>query len=260
MKSFAFTLILIFFSSLGFSQNKTVNAKENIQRESRAAHKAMIIPFEPKLYMGEIDQHINNEFKLSAKDIRYRFRDGLNNQLYKAFKVARYNVIDLMDDTVKHKRDMESIYQYLAYEYHRIPDQNNYTPPKKEIEDKKLEKGQLTVETKSEARFMNARITNVKIIPQLYGKYKTDIFVFINELDIKASGYKESFDPGPGSTNRKIIVHYTVYSHDGREINSGTAEDEFEVSLNNPSKIIEKHFSKIATTIVQRVNKGLKGA
>ncbi len=239
------------------SQNPTLNQKKNTEREPVTAHKVMLIPFEPKLYMGEVDRNFNAETKLSAKEIRYKFRDGLNDQLYKAFKASKFNVVDLMEDTVKYKKDLEGLYQYLSYEYLKVPDQTNYKAPKKEKEEKKIEKGQVIVETNGDKRFMEARLTNPKVVPLLYGKYKTDIFVFINQLDILASGSKNPTDPGPGNPNRKIVVHYTVYTFDGKEINSGTVEEDFDPALNNPKKIIDKHFSKIALVIVQRVNKGL---
>jgi hypothetical protein len=113
------------------------------------------------------------------------------------------------------------------------------------------------VETNSDKRFMDARFTSQKVIPLLYGKYKTDLFVFINQLDILASGSKDRNDLGAENPNRKIVVHYTVYSSDSREINSGVVEEEFDPAMNNPKKIIEKHFSAIASVLVQRVNKGL---
>ena len=253
-----FTLLgFIFLSFVTRAQNPTLNQKKNSERESAAAHKAMLIPFEPKLYMGEVDRNINTETKLSAKQIRYKFRDGLNDQLYKAFKAAKFNVVDLMEDTIKYKKDLEGIYQYLSYEYLKVPDQNNYKAPKKEKEEKKIDKGQIMVETNSDKRFMEARLTNPKVVPLLYGKYKADIFVFINQLDILASGSKDPTDPSLGNANRKIVVHYTVYTFDAKEISSGTVEEEFDPALNNPKKIIDKHFSKIALIIVQRVNKGL---
>jgi hypothetical protein len=166
-------------------------------------------------------------------------------------------VVDLMDDTAKYKKDTEGIYQYLTYEFQKVPDQNNYQPPKKEKDEKKINKGQLTVESNSDARFMNAKVTNAKVVPLLYGKYKTDVFVFINQLEIKASNSKGPAELGEGNGNRRIVVHYTVYTFEAKEINSGTAEEEFDASLNNPKKIIEKHFSKIASLIVQRTIKGL---
>jgi len=240
-----------------FGQDKTSHPKENKEREAPTAHKVMLIPFEPRLYLSEIDHNINQETKLSAKEIKYKFRDGLNEQLYKAFKAQKYNVVDLMDDTVKYKKDIEGVYQYLSYDFQKVPDQNNYQPPKKEKEQKKIEKGQLVVESNSDARFMNAKITNAKVVPLLYGKYKTDLFVFINQLEIKSSTSKGPAELGEGNGNRRIVVHYTVYTYDAKEINSGIAEEEFESTLNNPKKIIDKHFSKIANLIVQRTAKGL---
>jgi len=257
MKNKILVLAFLFLSFLAVSQNKTLNKNKPSEREAPAKHKVMLIPFEPKLYMGEVDRTINAETKLSAREIRFKFRDGLNDQLYKAFKVAKYNVVDLMEDTVKYRKDLEGVYQYLSYEYLKVPDQTNYKAPKKEKEEKKIAKGQVIVETNSDKRFMEARLTNPKVVPLLYGKYKTDVFVFINQLDILASGSKDPNDLGEPNANRKIIVHYTVYTFDAKEINSGTVEEEFEPALNNPKKIIDKHFSKIALTLVQRVNKGL---
>jgi hypothetical protein len=237
------------------AQTTTKNQKETNNREPVNQHKIMLIPFEPKLYMSEIDRAINAQTGQAAKQIKHKFRDGLNEQLYKAFKAAKYGVVDLMDDTVKYRKDLEGIYQYLNYSYQKLPNHDNYKAPITEKEEKKIEKGQLNVETNSEARFMNAKLSNPKIIPQLYTKHKTDVFLFINQLDIKAAGSPSSFSET--SANRKIVVHYTVFTNDAKEINSGIAELEFEPELNNPKKIIDTYFSKLATVIVLRVNKGL---
>lgn len=257
-KTCIYFFVLSFYLPVLLGQNATINSKSKTDREVAASHKVMIIPFEPRLYMSEIDMNLNAETKLSAKDIKYKFRDGLNEQLFKAFKASGYNALDLMEDTAKYRKDIEGIYQYLSYSYQKIPSQENYkSPGKREKETKKIDKGQIFVETNDQNRFMNAKISNPKLVPILNGKYKTDIFVFINQLDLKASGFKNVNEMGDGNPNRKITVHYTIYTLDAVELNSGVAEEEFETSLNNPKKIIDKHFSKIAATIVQRLNKGL---
>lgn len=252
-----FFIFLVVLSLPSSAQNKTIGSKSTDSREAAKVHKVMLIPFEPKLYMSQIDMSVNQETKLTAKEIKYKFRDGINEQLFKALKNDNYNVLDLMEDTAKYKKETESIYQYLTYEFQKVPDQANYKAPVKEKEQKKIEKGQINVETNDQNRFMNAKITNPKLVPLLYGKFKTDLFIFINQLDIMASDFKGPSDLGTGSGNRKIVVHYTVYSLDAKEINSGIAEQEFENTINNPKKIIDKYFSKIAVTIVQRMNKGL---
>jgi hypothetical protein len=192
LPSRTFSLLFLCTISLGlFAQNKTIGEKEKTERGPVTKHKVMLIPFEPRLYLGEIDFAINTETKLSAKQIKYQFRDGLNEQIARALKTGKYSVVDLMEDTIKYKKDTEAIYTCLVYDYMKVPDQNNYQPPKKEKTIKPIENGQLNVETNSDQRFMNAKLNNAKLVPQLYGKYKTDVFIFINQLDIKAGGTNE---------------------------------------------------------------------
>jgi hypothetical protein len=255
MRKTAFVLSLL---TLQLSAQDKTTSRKTETREQVRAHKVMLVPYEPKMYMGEIDRQIHDESKLGAGEIRARFRDGINEQLYRAFKAASFNVVDLMDDSVKYYKDMTGIYQHLAYDYLRVPDQAKYQPPAKDKKEKSIEKGQLAIETNSDKRFMNGRITNSKIVPALYAKYKTDVFVLINQLDIKAGGTADPTDLHNTSPNRKIAVHYTVYSNEGREINSGLAEEEFAPELNNQKKIIDKHFSKVARLIVERVEKNLQ--
>lgn len=239
------------------AQDKT-GSQKTVTREPARAHKVMIIPYEPKMYMGEIDRQIHEETKLSSLQIRNGFRDGLNEQLYKAFKKSQFNVIDLMEDTIKYRKDIAGIYQYLSYDYQKVPDQEKYTPPSKEKKQKGIERGQIAVETNSDRRFMNAKVTNPKVVPMLYAKYKTDLFVFINQLDIKAGGSPDPTQFLNVSPNRKISVHYTVYTYDAKEINSGLAEVEFEAGLNDPRKIIDRYFSRVAATIAERVVKNME--
>ena len=249
-------LILLFSATHNFAQDKTGGNKAE-EREVVRAHKVMLIPYEPKMYMGEVDRQIHNETSLSPAQIREQFREGLNQQLYKAFKKIDYNVIDLLEDSAKYHKELIKVYEFLRYDYLKVPDQEKFQPPVQDKKPKAVEKGQLAVETNSDKRFMNARMINAKIVPVLYKKYNSDLFLFINQLDIKASGVPDPTQFFQAAQNRVIAVHYTVYSHDGRVVNSGLAEEEFDPRLNNPTRIIDKHFSKVATSIASRVEKQL---
>jgi len=253
----AIIIVLAFISQITKAQNTTIGTKGT--DKNTGLHKMMIIPFEPKLYNSEIDFAINKETKLTGKEIKFKFRDGINEQLYKVFKSNKCGVIDLMEDTAKYRKDIVGIYSHLSYEYVKVPDQEHYKPPVKEKADKQIDKGQIKIETNTDARFMNAKIDNAKLVPMLYGKYKTDIFVFVNQLDIKAAMSSNEFSGG-GGEYRKIVVHYTVYTYDAKEINSGVAEQDFPADLNDPNKIITKYFSKVAETINQRIVKALAAA
>ena len=238
------------------SQDKTISTTTGTvsSKEALSKHKIMLIPFENRMYLSEIDMQINKESKLNAKQIKATMRDGLNEQFYKKLK-PKMGVVDLMEDTAKSKKDLDNIYQYLGYQYQKVPDQANYKAPGKEKDEKTMDKGQLVVESNSDARFMNAKLKNPTLVPYLNGKYKTDLFLFINELDIK------SVNSVPGdfssATTRKIVLHYTVYTVDAKEINSGIAEVSLPVNVNNPSKIISSYFSQLADQVTARIEKAL---
>ncbi|MCA0428899.1 MAG: hypothetical protein LCH32_00190 [Bacteroidetes bacterium] len=258
LNTYLFLILLLLFNYSN-AQQTTINKKNNdaIDRNSIDKNKVMLIPFEPKLYMSEIDYKICSETKLSTKEVKHQFRDGINEQIGLAFKSEKISSVDLMSDSAKFKKELYSIYSNLSYEYQKVPNQENYQPPKKEKDKKEINKGQIVVETNTDERFMNAKVTNAKLIPLLGAKYKCNYFIFINQLDIKASGNSRPGQISTGVENRKIIVHYTVFSLDAKEINSGIAEEEFSTTLNNPKKIIDKHFSKVAQLISTRTIKAL---
>lgn len=243
---------------ISMAQNTTLNRKSGDEKAASTKHKVMIIPFEPRMYMSEIDMYINQESKLTGKQIRAMFRDAVDEQLYKALK-AHYSVVDLMDDTVKTKKDISMIYQHLGYEYQKVPDQEHYTPPKREKEEKAITNGQLTAGTNTDLRFMNAKVQNAKLVPYLYDKYKCDIFVFVNQLDLKSSTNTDASGMVNPNGMRKAVLHYTVYSYDAVELNSGIAEQEFPATVNNPAKISSAYLSKVAQIVSSRLDKALAG-
>lgn len=247
---------LVFLAVFTVSAQHTTLNKGGEKAPAPGKHKMMLIPFEPRMYMSEIDFAINKETKLNSKQIKAVFRDGINEQLYKALK-PQHMVVDLMDDTVKTKKDLGDVYQYLVLEYMKVPDQANYKPPVKEKQEGVVKNGQIVDESNNDERFMNAKIKNATLVPYLYSKYKSDIFIFINQLDIKASNSGGPADVATTDGFRRLSVHYTVYTYDAKEINSGIAETQFPVAINDPKKIVNSYFSKLAQIITERINLAL---
>lgn len=252
------TIALFVTAFSGFAQTTIGNTPrpEVAEKPSVLAtgkkHKVMLIPFEKKMYMSRIDQRINAETKWDQNKIRESFRRGVDDELYKKLK-PKFEVLSLLDDTIKYKKDIAGIYQYLSYKYDKVPNQQHYVAPKTEKEKQQIKKGQIMTESVSGDHFMNAKITSPALIPTLYAKYKTDIFLFVNQVDILSStaGLADA-----GSSNmRTITLHYTAFTVDAKEINSGTCSIKFPAELNNPSKIISGYLSKIAEEIAKRVEK-----
>ncbi len=246
-------LSLVFSISISQTQPSTRKNNPSVNRES---YKILIVPFENRMYMSEIDHHINKETQLNQKQIRHKFRDALNEQLYHSLKKRKFNPIDLMSDTVKYSKDLKYIYGNITYEYMKIPDQNNYNPPQKEKKEKGIQQGQIIAETDNENKFMNTKVLNPALIPYLFQKYKAQYYIFINELDIKSS----TNNPNDYNINpkRKIIVHYTIFSVDAKEINSGIVDTEADIKINSPAKISKNYFSIIAETISDRMIKQIE--
>ena len=215
-------------------------------------HKIMIIPFEPKLYMSQIDHKIHSETKLNQKEIKEAYRKGINAELAKSLK-QKYEVVDLLKDTVKFKKDLLNIYNNITFSYEKVPDQAHYKIPVEEQTKKNesIKNGQILVETNPDAHFMNARVTSPTLIPGLYAKYKTDLFLFINQLDVFA-GELTTNNVGM-SSERLIILHYTVFTVDAKEINSGTCNIKFPADVNNSSRIISTYVSKVSAEITRRI-------
>jgi hypothetical protein len=212
----------------------------------------MIIPFEPKLYMSQIDHKINAETKLTQKEIKETFRKGINAELAKALK-QKYDVLDLQKDTAKYKKDIINIYKNITFNYEKVPDQSHYKAPEEEKGKKgaNIEHGQILIESNADARFMNAKVTNPALIPSLFAKHKTDLFLFVNQLDI-ISNQLAAGDMGTTS-ERILTLHYTVFTVDAKEINSGNCSIKFPADINNPSKIISGYVSKISIEITRRI-------
>lgn len=219
---------------------------------AQVKHKVMVIPFVPKLYMSEIDHKINAETKLSQKEIKEAFRKAINAELARALK-QKYEVLDLLKDTAKYKKDVLTIYKNTTCNYEKVPDQSNYKAPveEKDKQHSTIKDGQILVESNSDARFMNTKVTNPSLIPGLYAKYKTDLFLFINQLDIFSG--QTSVNTIGGIPDRTLTLHYTVFTVDAKEINSGVCSIRFPVDVNTPSKITSGYVSKIATEITRRI-------
>ncbi|HTA61051.1 MAG TPA: hypothetical protein VK835_01290 [Bacteroidia bacterium] len=218
---------------------------------SQIKHKIMVIPFEPKLYMSQIDHKINAETKLNQKEIKEAFRKGINAELTKALK-QKYEVLDLLKDTAKYKKDILAIYKSITFNYEKVPDQSNYKAPVEEKgKNATIKNGQVLIETNADARFMNAQVTSPVLIPGLYAKHKTDLFLFVNQLDI-VSNQLGSGDIG-AAAERIITLHYTVFTVDAKEINSGTCSIKFPADVNTPAKIVSGYVSKLGVEITRRI-------
>ncbi len=250
LKKNIFFIFLFFYVFSSFSQEGTRTAKKN---SSEAVRKIMIVPFDPKLYMSEIDFKINQQTKWNFAQIRENFRKQLNTQLkLKLQSIAP--VVSFYSDSTKTAKDLAYIYVSTDLSYDLIEKKEEVKIPS--TPQKGIKNGQLVVEVNTDKKFMNRKITDPKLLDYLTTKYKTDYFVFINQLDIKND--PDSYDLATDVYQREITVHYSIFDKNGKNISAGVATSHFSSKENEPKKIVSNNFSSIAAYITEKLSAAIK--
>lgn len=209
--------------------------------------KIMIIPFEPKLYLSEIDKKVNTETKWDFNQIRENFRHQLDKQLQ--LKLKKYaSVISFYTDSAKMSKDLEYVYATTSISFDPLnnPSLASSLPSKTTG----IKDGQVAVEMSSEKKFTNIILNDKQALLYLNKKYQAEYFVFVNQLDIKNDA--NSYDITTDTFQRKLDVHYTILDKDGKLITAGIASSSFSSKENNPKKIVASSFSPAATYIATK--------
>lgn len=237
-------VIALLISLHGTAQEGT---RSSTKATSAISGKVMIVPFEPKLYMSEIDKKVNEQTKWNFNQIRENFRHQLDEQL--RLKLKNYtSTVSFYSDSTKMAKDLQFLYNSTRLSFDPIdkPTSGKGTTTKTNG----IKDGQLSVEMSNEKKFSNVLMSNNEALPYLSKKYKTDYFLFINQLDIKND--KDSYNVTTDTYLRKVDVHYTILDATGKLITAGIASSSFSSKENNPKKIVAQSFSPIATYIVTK--------
>lgn len=239
--SFLFFIALCTFS---FAQEGT---RTNTTPGKSLTGKICIVPFEPKLYMSEIDQKINQQTKWDWESIRENFRRQLNDQL-KLKLESTYSVLSFYADSAKMSKDLEYTYKSTDLAYDLVSNPSDAKTPGKTKTG--ISNGQIVVEQNNDKKFMNTKLTNAEVLEYLNKKYLSEYFIFINELDIKNN--LDSYDVNTDTYQRDVTVHYSILDKTGKTISAGIATSKFSSKENNPKKIVAQCFSPIATYIAAK--------
>ena len=245
-KLFFLSLFFILSCVFSFAQEGTRSANAH---DISPVGKIMLIPFEPKLYMSEIDQKINQQTNWKYEQIRENFRHQLDTQL--KINLTRIGpVVSFYSDSAKMSKDLDYIYKTSSLSYDLIDKPNSATAPS--VRQKGIKNGQLSVEINTDQKFMNKKISDLELIAYLNKKYQTDYFVFINELDLKID--INSYDIATDSYQREVTVHYSILDKSSKTIVAGIATSKFTSKENNPKKIVGLTFSPIAENITSKLS------
>lgn len=239
-------LLTFTFSLLTFS----IKAQEGTRvagKDTVTAGKILLIPFEPKMYMSDMDSKINQQTKWNSGQINENFRHQLDSQLKLKLQSTK-RVVSFYSDSVKMSKDLMYIYNSTNVSYDLVDKPTAATAPSEKQTG--IKNGELKVEMNMDKKFMNTKLSDVEVLSYLSKKYKTDYFVFVNELDIKTD--PESYDISTDSYQREVVVHYSILDKTGKTITAGISTSRISSKINEPKKIVSLAFSPIATYIATK--------
>jgi hypothetical protein len=224
-------------------------------------HKILLVPFKPTMLMSEIGKAVNSSTHLSYNKIAEAFRYRMDLALYNTFKVS-YSTISLLQAVKKADTTLPYIYASIGYKYDLIPGKDSTGESHAEFDPKQqkahfIHNGQLQVPMDYSKRFMNVSIANPTLLSYLSKKSGADIFVFVNELDIKNVANSETEDLTASNYRRQVIIQYSILTAQKQYIAKGILTTYFPNTENDPKIIGEKYFSVIAQEMMKELNKGL---
>lgn len=264
MNKIFFIITLFIFTIKLTAQNNTMGTAVTAENTGKA--KVLIIPFEPRLYVSDIDKDLVKENQMNFQDIKAKFRAALDQNIYISLKkyytsLSFYTIPQ--EDAIK---ELSYIYNSIGYKYEVLQDEelvekenagkklmNKFKKKEKEeeYEEASIQNGQIISQTDDREKYMMTKISNDNLINTLNKQYQATYYLFINELDIKRT-MKESGGMNNHSL-REMKVHYTIFNNQEQIVASGALKTLFNGSENDIEKIIKSEFPLIADKLAEKI-------
>lgn len=271
--------ILIFlFAIASISAVPAQNSTTGITKKDSSLNgknSVLVIPFESKLYLSDIDRDLGKANNLNFHDIKAKFRAALDREIFIALKPYFNPLSFYAIEPQESRAELGYIYNSIGYKYDLVPEEEvvkKQSVGKKFIGKFKKSKrtkdseyysetehiksgiynGEIVSEIDNREKYMKTTLPNPKLLPNLNAKYKASHYIFINQLDIKRSADLR-YVAREEEYKREIKVHYTIYDNSGNEVSSGAIKSRFPSNQNDIDKIIKIQFPLIAQRIVSNL-------
>lgn len=267
MRKLTLSFILFFTANcaLLFAQNNTTGAA--ITANPSSENKVLVVPFEPRLYLSDIDNELAVKNEMSFKDIKAKFRAALDQNIYIALKqyyapLSFYTIPE--QDAVK---ELSYIYNSIGYKYEVLAEDevvekkgfgkkfldkiNNKEKEENNYQEAGIYSGEVKADVDNREKYMMTKITNDQLLTTLNQQYSASYYLFVNQLDIKRTVLNNT---GLGQDGeREIKVHYTIFDAQQNIVNSGAIKTTFSKSETDINRISKNQFPLIAQKLVEKV-------
>ena len=281
---FIFSFLLVFIFTCNFSQvnqfqnSRHVETDQDVYNADKQEHNSvLLIPFDAKMYFSSIDVEIANNTGLSYDEIRKKIRYGLVNQLLLSMDRNISAVSLIHHDTSEIYSDLDLVYSSIGYKYRLLPKEENIDTtnkskverlkgklnklvhhqnsdnkqesPKKDYQSASIYNGEVRSTKDYSERYMHTSIHNPNLLSDLQNKYETNVYIFINELNIEQTKRHHETQ----ELTKRIKVHYTIFNQQYEEIAAGASIVYMPSSIDHISTIINKYLSQVAIEICSKL-------
>ncbi len=255
------TLLFLALLTCGIIQAQHSTLRFTDQAINLNQKSILIVPFESKMYLSDINKSIAENNNLTSNQIINRFTTAIDQSIYYAFQEkCTVNSFYGIEDTAV-TADLNYVYDNLKLEYELVSVTEDKTKAEKlkaklkKKEDNSYNRGQINngeVITKADfrERYMKTVVTDQKMLDSMHFKFDNDYFLFVNQLDIK-NDYSDMIAVQQGNFKRIVQLHYTLYAKDGAILTTGISKTAFSNHQNDINKIISENFPILAYQIFE---------
>lgn len=259
MRKSALMFLYLFVTMFAHSQEETAS------NNGKKGRSYLLIPFESKMYISDIDKNIYESEGIGTTEIRTKLQASLDQNLFLYAKENGLEPLSFYVMEVDAQKELGYIYSSIGYKYEVLPKEEkeqedqtvteklkNKFKPKEEKQkqpESNTTNGEITTQRVTEERYMQTIITNNKLLQTLVTTYQIDGIIFINQIDL----LNNIVTDGSGKHNRLLKVHYTIYDKEGNIIQTGAEKTYFPSNVNNVDKISKTAIAENAKKIIEKI-------
>jgi len=228
--------------------------------QDSASTKILLVPFNPDMYLSDIEQDIIQNTKMSPEEYRAYFRRALDLKLQGELKTYRPTVSLMSDQDGNDKKELRAFYGQAGYTYMEPVGKGlgKVTDKKKSLFEKKTaeDKAPLYITTRGDDKFMNAAISNKNYYNALMSANNCNYMVSINQFEFKTN-YSSCIDLSRQVYRRELIIHYSIWDSNTKLLGGNFLVVYFPSDINKPQEIAEKTYKSIAEALLQQVKEAI---
>jgi hypothetical protein len=228
--------------------------------QDSASTKILLLPFNPDMYLSDIEQDIIQNTRMNPDEYRAYFRRALDSKIQGELKSYRPTVSLMGDQEGDDKKELREFYAQAGYSYLEPLGKGvgKVSEKKKSLFDKKSaeEKAPLYITTRGDDKFLNAAVTNNEFFNGLLSSNGCNYVVSINQFEIKTN-YSACIDLSRKLYRRELIIHYSIWNANAKLISGNFLVVYFPSDVNKPQELVEKTYKSIAEALLQQVKEAI---